>query len=149
MLLVIQSMGKGKRAKRNSPVVIKDKNQPKRQHGAQGDHYVPRRYPPAGTFATEKPVRQCNGHGKKKDQPLKRTAVCQDTCSQSQQHGVAETVFSQYSGISTDYQSGTQRCDRTAPIAVHPVAKNSELKKWQSCPQQSPLRREPALQHPQ
>src|SRR5205823_5480030 len=80
---------------------------------------------------------------------LKWPAVSQKYDPDSKQEGMERPLIALQSRQRAENQCSTESGNRSSPVAVHPIAEDSDPQKDQNSAQQRPKRWKIALQHPE
>jgi len=89
----------------------------------------------------------CDGDAE--DEAFEGAAVGKDDDAKAEKKSVTGALSFFEAGNGAENQSGAKSGDRTAPVAVHPVAEEGDADENDDGAEQSPARGEPTLQHPE
>ena len=146
----VQSMREKEGLSGQPPVVVADETNGQRENNGQ------RRKNPGdarsrshGRFCFScKPPKEPPRHRDTEEQSLIGPGVGQDGDPQGEQQSIACARAAHNSRDRTQHQRATGGCDSSTPVAVDPIAGNSELQRNQHSAEKRPPGRKPGLQHP-
>src|SRR6266446_8814842 len=124
-----------------------------KRHGANGNSYDDsERQNHAQNFLLnpllilhKQPNEKSNRNRNSEEQALVGPAIEQERQADSHPCGVPHPLFFLDPGQSAEYQRAAKRRNRTAPVAVCPVAEGPKPNNGKHAPQQCPTRRHPCL----
>src|SRR5262249_41668962 len=145
----IQSVREEKSVAGEAPVVIAHKDERDQENGAKRyDNSLPRNTISVVFRAAPKPAQKQERRGQTKNQAFVRTSVRQKSHARSENESVAQACAFKNSCERAKHESTRTRGDRAAPIAVHPVAGESQLQRDEHSAKKRPARGHPCAKHP-